>query len=59
MYFHYHKEIIKAKLKTIERFQQQGQCLTTKRTSNIDVVHNVFKNAGHPLHVSDIIKIVY
>lgn len=59
MYFQYHKEIIKAKLKMIERFQQQGQRRTKKRTSNIDVVHNVLKNAGHPLHESDIIKIVY
>lgn len=59
MYLQYHKEIAKAKLKIIERFQQQGQRRQTKRTSKIDVVQNVLKDAGHPLHVSDIIKMAH
>lgn len=58
-YLQYHKEIAKAKLKVIERYQQQGHRRTIKRTSNIDVVQNVLKIAGHPLHVSDIIKMAH
>ena len=55
-YLQYHKEVVQAKLKIIERFQQQGRTQSKKRTSNIDIVHNVLKTANHPLHVSDIIK---
>ena len=55
-YLQYHKEISQAKLKIIERFQQQGRSKTKKRTSNIDIVQNVLNNAGHPLHVSGIIR---
>jgi hypothetical protein len=58
-YLLYHKEIAKAKLKIIERFQQQGQRRQTKRTSNMDIVQNVLEDAGHPLHVSDIIKLAH
>ncbi len=59
LYLQYHKEITKAKLKIIERFQHQGQLRQTKRTSNIDIVQNVLKDAGHPLHVSVIIKMAH
>lgn len=55
-YLQYHKELAQAKLKIIEKFQQQGQRRQTKRTSNIDIVRNVLNSVGHPLHVSDIIK---
>lgn len=55
-YLQYHKEIAQAKLKIIERFEQQGRSKPKKRTSNIDIVHNVLNSAGHPLHVSDIIQ---
>ena len=56
LYLQYHKEVAQAKLKIIERFQQKGRRKPQKRTSNIDIVHNVLNSAGHPLHVSDIIK---
>jgi hypothetical protein len=59
LYLQYHKEITKAKLKIIERFQQQGHRRQIKRTSNIDTVQNVLKDAGRPLHVSDIITIAH
>lgn len=59
LYLQYHKEVAKANLKIIERFQQQGRCRQIKRTSNIDIVQNVLKDAGHPLHVSDIIKLAH
>ena len=55
-YLQYQKEVIQAKLKVVERFQQQGRSKPQKRTSNIDIVQNVLSIAGHPLHVSDIIQ---
>jgi hypothetical protein len=55
-YLQYHKEVAQAKLKIIERFQHKGRSQSKKRTSNIDIVHNILKTAGHPLHVADIIK---
>ena len=56
LYLQYHKEVAQAKLKIIERFQQKDRRKPQKRTSNIDIVHNVLNSADHPLHVSDIIK---
>jgi len=55
-YLQYQKEMAQAKIKVIERFQQQGKRHLDKRTSNIDIVQNVLKMAGHPLHVTDIIE---
>ena len=55
-YLLYKKDVAQAKLKIIERFQQQGRSKPKKRTSNIDIVQNVLNSAGHPLHVSDIIQ---
>jgi len=55
-YLQYHKEIVKAKLKIIERFEQQGRSKSKIRTSNIDIVQNVLSSAGRPLHVADIIQ---
>lgn len=57
LYLQYHKEVAQAKLKIIERFQQKDRRRPQKRTSNIDIVHNVLNSVGHPLHVSDIIKL--
>jgi hypothetical protein len=56
LYLQYNKEVIQAKLKVIERFQQQGRSKPKKRTSNIGIAQNVLNSAGHPLHVSDIIQ---
>lgn len=56
LYLQYHKEVAQAKLKVIERFQQQGRSKPKKRTSNIDIVQNVLNSTGHPLHVSGIIQ---
>ena len=55
-YLQFHKDVTQAKLKIIERFQQQGGSQNKKRTSNINIVQNVLNSAGHPLHVSDIIQ---
>jgi len=55
-YLEFKKEVAQSTLKAIERFQQQGKTNSGKRTSNIDIVQNVLKKAGHPLHVTDIIQ---
>lgn len=55
-YLQYQKEVTQAKLKVIERFASQRRRKPAKRTSNIEIVENVLNNAGHPLHVSDIIN---
>ena len=55
-YLQYNKEVAQAKLKIIERFQQKERRRPQKCTSNIEIVQNVLNSAGHPLHVSDIIK---
>jgi DNA-directed RNA polymerase delta subunit len=56
LYLQYQKEVAQAKIKIIDRFQHKERRKPEKRTSKIDVVHNVLNSAGHPLHVSDIIK---
>jgi len=55
-YLQYQKEVSQAKLKVVERFQQQGPRKPQKRTSNLDIVQNILNTAGYPLHVSDIIR---
>ena len=55
-YLQYHKEVAEAKLKIIDRFQRQGAKKSKKRTSNIEIVEYILKKAGHPLHVSEIIR---
>jgi len=55
-YLQFQKEVAQSKLKVIERFQEQVQRQPRKRTSNIQIVHNVLNSAGHPLHVADIIQ---
>ncbi len=56
LYLQYQKEVAQAKLKIVERFQQQDRRQHQQRTSNIDIVQNVLNSAGTPLHVSDIIQ---
>lgn len=56
IYLQYQKDLAEAKLKVIDRFQQGVKAKPRKRTSKIDVVHNVLNQAGRPLHVSQIIE---
>jgi uncharacterized protein YpuA (DUF1002 family) len=56
LYLQYQKEVAKAQLKIVERFQQQERRQPRERTSNIEIVKHVLNSAGHPLHVSDIIQ---
>jgi hypothetical protein len=57
LYLQYQKEVYQAKQKVIERFEKMGRRLPKQRTSNIDIVENVLNRAGHPLHVSEIIRL--
>jgi hypothetical protein len=56
LYLQYQKEVAQARLKIIERFQQQELRQPRERTSNIDIVENILSGAGRPLHVSEIIR---
>jgi len=56
-FLEYEKEIVQSKLKVIERFQQPGKSTHSKRMSNIQIVEDVLNCAGHPLHISDIIRL--
>ncbi|MBU0768857.1 MAG: winged helix-turn-helix domain-containing protein [Proteobacteria bacterium] len=57
LYLQYQKEVTESKLNIINRFQKGVDAKPKKRTSNIDVAWHVLKNAGRPLHVSEIIQI--
>jgi hypothetical protein len=56
-FLQYEKEVAKSKIKIIERFQQQGKNPARERMSNIQIVEDILNSVGHPLHVSDIIKL--
>jgi dTDP-4-dehydrorhamnose reductase len=57
VYLQYQKEVAEARLKIIDRFQKGVETKPEKRTSKIDIASHVLKNAGRPLHVSEIIQI--
>lgn len=57
-YLKFHKEVAHATIKIVERFQQAEGERPQKRTSNIDIVLDVLQAAGHPLHVTEIIRLV-
>ena len=57
LYLQYQKDLAEAKLKVIERFQQGVRTKPKKRTSKIEIVHQIVNKAGRPLHVSEIIEI--
>ena len=56
-YLQYQKELAVAKLKIIDQFMKGAESEPVKRTSKIDIAWRVLKNAGRPLHVSEIIQI--
>ena len=57
LYLHYQKEISESKLKTINRFLKGVKPKAVKRTSKVDIVENILRIAGRPLHISQIIEI--
>jgi DNA-directed RNA polymerase delta subunit len=56
-FLQYEKEVEQSKLNIIERFQQQGKSKSMERMSNIQMVEDVLNSAGHPLHISEIIRL--
>lgn len=56
-YLQFHKEVAEAKLKIIDRFQKGPRETLKKRTSQINIVWDILKTAGSPLHVTEIIEI--
>lgn len=56
-YLQFQKEIAKATITIVERFQKPSGKQPRKRTSNIDIVLDVLQAAGRPLHVTDIIRL--
>jgi len=56
-YLEFQKEVTQSKLKIIEQWQQGSQPKLRKRTSKIDIAHNVLDDAGKPLHVTEIVRL--
>jgi hypothetical protein len=56
-YLLFQKEVAKATLEVVERFQQPEKKRPRKRTSNIDIVMDVLRGAERPLHVAEIIEL--
>ena len=56
-YLEFQKEVTQSKLKIIEQWQQGDQPKLRKRTSKIDIAHNVLNDAGKPLHVTEIVRL--
>ena len=54
-YLQFQKEVAQATIRVVEHFQHPGEMRPEKRTSNIGVVEDVLRNAGQPLHISEII----
>jgi len=57
LYLKYQKEVAEFKLKTINHFLKGEKTQAAKRTSKIDIVENILRIAGCPLHISRIIEI--
>jgi len=57
LYLQYQKEVTEAKLNIIDQFRKGVESKPKKRKSKIDIAWHVLKNAGRPLHVSEIIQI--
>lgn len=55
-YLQYQKQVAEAKLNIIDQFMKGAETEPVKRTSKIDIAWRVLKNAGRPLHVSEIIQ---
>jgi len=57
LYLQYQKEVTEAKLNIIDQFRKGVETKPKKRTLKIDIAWRVLKNAGRPLHVSEIIQL--
>ncbi len=53
----YEKEVTESKLKIIDRFQKGMKERPVKRRSMVDLVEQILRNVGRPMHISEIIEI--
>ena len=56
-YLQYQKKVTEAKLNVIDQFMKGTEAEPIKPTSKIDIAWRVLKNAGRPLHVTEIIQL--
>ena len=56
-YLLYQKDIVEYKLKTIKRYLREEDAPISQRTSMANIVEQVLRVAGRPLHISEIIEI--
>ena len=56
-YLQFQKELTLAKLRVIEQLQKSGNIPSVKRTSKTEIVEDILKSQGRPLHVTEIINI--
>jgi len=54
-YIEFQREIAEMKLKIINKYQGRGNAPT--RLGQLAIVEEILKNAGHPLHINEIVKI--
>jgi hypothetical protein len=58
-FLEFHKELLEAELKVVNRYIKGDKPQNEKGTSNMDLVENVLRTAGRPLHISEILDLVY
>jgi hypothetical protein len=56
-YLLFQKDITEYKLKTIKRYLKEKDVSISQRTSMANIVEQVLRIAGRPLHISEIIEI--
>lgn len=56
-YLLFQKDITEYKLKTIKRYLMEKDVPIQQRTSMVNIVEQVLRIAGRPLHISEIIEI--
>lgn len=56
-YLEFQKDLAEAKLKVINQYLTGIKPKQSKRTYKTDIVENVLRTAGRPLHISEIIEI--
>ena len=56
-FLEFRRDVVEAELIVINRYLKGDKPKQQKGTSKIDTVENVLKNAGRPLHISEIVEI--
>lgn len=56
-FLEFRRDVVEAELKVINTYLKGTKTKQQKGTSKIDIVENVLRNAGRPLHISEIVDI--